>query len=406
MDLVYLRGKSQAESEARLAELEKNGIKAGSTVKFSSPAGTVSRLGNPAFSYLLPTPAGSCENVYLSGDMTWFRNQWGAAFLVKAMNSLRAGGKLFIPFQGDKESVKRRSWNLAWLESVLGKPQTVRRKENEAVFQKHHGAVKAYSSVLTWFFEEYRNIFLAEQKFQRPDLSPEFSEKLLKASAADLLDETSFLKIGFSPDDLKKWETFLGVFNYFIAGVNYKASALEFILENIFQGRRGLELLDMGGGAGLVSAELLLSDPTIQCAEVCDINSLYQIFARRLCDYYPEEVGLRFSFHISPSEKFVFPKKYDVISYIGSLLYVPRVELNTTLQRSWDALKPGGVLIIHENIKAPSFVRDYDVMFTVEEIEKNLSGFGKVTHYASTAPIVQHPWLVGNKTVFRVVQKK
>ena len=100
-----------------------------------------------------------------------------------------------------------------------------------------------------------------------------------------------------------------------------------------------------------------------------------------------------------------YDDKYDVISFIGSLLYVPRNKTLTTLKKSWDALKLGGILIIHENIKASSYKRDYDVMFTVDELEGLLSSFGLIDYYSSTTNAQISQELVGSKTVFRVIQK-
>ena len=63
------------------------------------------------------------------------------------------------------------------------------------------------------------------------------------------------------------------------------------------------------------------------------------------------------------------------------------------------------VIIFHENIKNKSYVRDYDVMFEVEELDELLSKYSQVERFLSTATQVITEKDTGVKTVFRVLQK-
>ena len=79
--------------------------------------------------------------------------------------------------------------------------------------------------------------------------------------------------------------------------------------------------------------------------------------------------------------------------------------LSDILDRTWSSINSGGLLIVHENIKAESFKRDFDVMFEAKELDALLSKYGEIEYYNSQVYMALKPDQVENKTVFRVVQK-
>ena len=113
----------------------------------------------------------------------------------------------------------------------------------------------------------------------------------------------------------------------------------------------------------------------------------------------------RFKFSLGPAEDFTFEDGYDIVSFVGSLLYVDKSRLASTLDRVWSSINSGGLLIVHENVKAESYKRDFDVMFEAKEIDALLSKYGDIKYYNSQSYITLKPDQVENKTVFRVVQK-
>jgi hypothetical protein len=82
-----------------------------------------------------------------------------------------------------------------------------------------------------------------------------------------------------------------------------------------------------------------------------------------------------------------------------------RADARRSVERAWEALNPGGILIIQENIKHPSYKRDYELMFEPEELDKLLQGFGEIGYYMSTATKAVQAALVERKTVYRIVHK-
>ena len=161
----------------------------------------------------------------------------------------------------------------------------------------------------------------------------------------------------------------------------------------------------MGAGYGLLPAELLL-DPElgVEHATATDISTLNESLAAALRAGLGAS-GPRFAFALSPAQDFTFGAGVDVVSYVGSLLYVPREHLATCLDRAWGALRPGGILVIHENIRDPKYVRDFKYMFEVDELDAALSRLGPVRRFASTREQELSKADAASKTVFRVVQR-
>ena len=68
-------------------------------------------------------------------------------------------------------------------------------------------------------------------------------------------------------------------------------------------------------------------------------------------------------------------------------------------------LRPGGVLVVHENIKSRSYTRDYDLMFTVDELEGLLRPLAPIDYFLPTATVQIDGEAAGTKSVFRVLQR-
>jgi SAM-dependent methyltransferase len=191
---------------------------------------------------------------------------------------------------------------------------------------------------------------------------------------------------------------------YYVGGLSYKSPVMAFIARS--HGLpEGFRLVDMGAGYGLLAAELLL-DPALGAghATATDISPVNE----RLAGLLGPGLGRlapSFRFVRAPAQEFAFPEQVDLVSYVGSLLYVPREHLRRCLDRAWEALRPGGILVIHENIRDPKYVRDFRFMFSVEEIDAELGRLGEVQRYLSTRPQPVRKEDAAAKTVFRVVQR-
>ena len=191
---------------------------------------------------------------------------------------------------------------------------------------------------------------------------------------------------------------------YFINGIQYKAPIVAHILRQHLPAGKGLRMADIGGGFGALLAELSVTPGlSVGFAVTRDPGHENAILARHLCAAWHKQLAGRFFYALGGAEEFEFPRDLDVIMFVGSLLYVQRQ--HQVLNRAWDALAEGGLLIVHENIRAPSYVRDFDKMFEPDELNSLIETFGGIRYYLSTALAEIPQAKVERKTVFRVVQK-
>src|SRR5262249_47530883 len=146
----------------------------------------------------------------------------------------------------------------------------------------------------------------------------------------------------------------VGAHSYLINGISYKAPIIAHIVRECAGETGALRLGDIGGGYGALAAELLLMrESGIASAVTGDPAARNVWLAQSLYLGLYEHLRGRFHFSLGPAEAFPFDAGFDVITYVGSLLYVPKHQLEQTLQATWKGLRPGGLLIVHENIKAP-----------------------------------------------------
>ncbi len=194
--------------------------------------------------------------------------------------------------------------------------------------------------------------------------------------------------------------------NYFIWGIGYKSAILSYIIRNNYNKDYGLNIIDHGGGYGLLMVELLLNkNLNIKKAITSDVNVINWLLAANLFERFKEMISERFKFHLGPMESYDYDDSYDVITFISSLYLIPKNKVQKTLEKAWEALKPGGLLVVQENIKSNSYQRDYEIMFNLDDLEDALNYFGPIEYYLSTATKKIDKEKVGNKTVFRVIKK-
>lgn len=191
---------------------------------------------------------------------------------------------------------------------------------------------------------------------------------------------------------------------YLVAGLATKAPVIDAVLRRRF-GRRPVRLLDIGGGFGALAAELLLNGrATYAKAVVRDYAPLHLALAMKLHADLREPLAGRFFFSPGEAHSYRYTEPYEAVALVGVLLYL-RPHLDRILAAAWQALAPGGVLLVHENIKAPSFKADYDKMFEAAELDAVLARFGRVGYHDPDSRLPLPRGLVGDRTVVRAVVK-
>lgn len=113
------------------------------------------------------------------------------------------------------------------------------------------------------------------------------------------------------------------------------ASHVKFVLNQLPRSPR--HVLDLGCGYGRISAEIQNVHPSakLQGVELCD--EFAEQFRRDLGDCASATI-----------QEYVPTEQFDVILFVTVLMYVAPDEVAANLARYWDALAPGGRLIVIE----------------------------------------------------------
>lgn len=363
---------------------------------------------------------GLFEQVSVGPSVRLFNDAWGRAFLRHCCRALRPGGSLRL--SGNLARGRGAGgWQQDDLRAFLN-PKSLRTSGKTVVLDAPSPA-SGLESVLDWFLRDSAGHLLSEILLSNNSRAASFdqSDPLVSrmryegdghaatASAEPISrsDEAPWLQ----PDSTIAFETtlqkLLKTQSYYIGGIAYKGPILKHILREHGLAEQSLSAIDFGGGYGLLMGELLL-DPalTVERAIVRDILPSNGLLAGIMFRELFPHLDSRFQFSLGAAEDFDFRGRFDLVTFVGSLLYVPFDKRLPTLQKCWDALKPGGLLVVHENIKAPSYVRDHDIMFTVDEIDDLLGRFGDIRRFASAELRSLSRNEAAAKSVFRAVQKQ
>jgi len=363
-------------------------------------------------------PTSSIHNIVMSKHVPLFYNNWGRAFLYNLNRSVVGGGTITLPYRKNKDLKKKGFWNLRELRNIFGMEISLPAR-GYATFKKtleFDDVISTYK----WFLENgqawalTRVLLSAKTHEQNEEHCRFFLKDYMlhgfsweKHSSQPWRENSgSTAHIGASEEVFTAWSDL----TYYLGGVQYKHAGLANIVSTYFPKSSGLRYLDHGGGTGLLAAEMLFdSSLGIEKAVCCDCDLSWPSFAwatQNLTEFYMEQLKGRFFVFPGSYSDFPYNETYHIASYLGSLLYLPREEQKSVLSETWSALEPGGILVVHENIKRASFSRDYACMFTVEELDGLLGQFGIVDRYLSTATMSVTRKQAAQKTVFRVVQKR
>jgi SAM-dependent methyltransferase len=332
-----------------------------------------------ARSAYMPDGLDAFDSVQMDHTFQLMPCEWSRALLRRLLERTAPAGTVRIPLRAIPGSRKPRDAAEGWIGSLFHGHAAVEAERDALVVTRGSGpGMGRAASTLEWFMDRWKpalDIAVDGRMAESPGLDPR-DERIKQASA-------------------------LG---YYIGGLSYKAPLLAHIARDL--GLRGqLRTVDMGAGYGLLAAELLL-DPGlgVELATATDISPLNESLAALLREGLGEASG-KFRFARCPAQDHRFDEQVDLVSYVGSLLYVPREQLRTCLDRAWEALRPGGILVVHENIRDPKYVRDFKYMFTVEEIDAELGRYGEIRRFASNRECELSRDDAGAKTVFRVLRR-
>jgi hypothetical protein len=211
--------------------------------------------------------------------------------------------------------------------------------------------------------------------------------------------------VNLTNDQRDRVNSLLATHGYLVGGLAYKAPLLARIVETLIYRSGAISHLDVGGAYGLLATELRAHSATpIAESVVVDINSGYRGLAEFMARTYDWCGDRPVQFEVGAAQD-APSTECHLATVLGALLYVPRHERRETLDRLWGLVQPGGVLVVHENIRAPSY-DDAELMFEPDELDGYLSRYGTVRYFSSTTPRELTKDKVGRTTVFRAVVKE
>jgi len=360
-------------------------------------------------SILAPVAKGSLDGAMFVVPVRSFRDAYSAAMLRHVYNAVKRESWLLVPYYEAAVAEKTGFWNIEWLRNQLGIEDKLFPTENYALF-KRGDELPQVDSVLSALLADpvgYTRAFLSERVGAT---TPNFLE-----SCNDFLVKPAYaMNVGIQqaiddmPDLNDDLEAFFRYVTYSVTGVSYKTNALRRFVAKYLNKRSGLRTIDIGGGIGLVDIELLLTTPTIAEATVCEPVASTLPLTKLLYNTFRRQLQGRYRHALACAQDYAFDDPVDLVADFASLLYVPRVDLKRTLDRAWKALNPGGILVIHENIKRELFKSKnyYDKVFTAEELEDYLKPFGRIDYFRSSDLLPMNKSDTKDLTVFRVIRKR
>ncbi|WP_114591067.1 class I SAM-dependent methyltransferase [Euzebya pacifica] len=321
--------------------------------------------------------------------------EWAKSVLCSALLATEDSGSVWLrPPAGDSTALM----TIEAIEAWLGQP--VERLSSGWV--RIDGGLEPQSpaSLLWWYLENDGHLILQEARMRaRASGSDDYLSSIVSGTSRRPISSPNWSAANIS--------TISHSHRYWFTGIGYKAGMLSHIIRQR-HGGQSLSMVDIGSGPGWVPMEMLLApDADVTSAVALDRRLDYGALGVSVAGQVGIQPG-RFTFSDIGASAYDWTGT-DVVTALGSLLYLPRADTREVLGRAWESLRPGGLLIVHENIQQESFrgrSNDYDIMFTVEELDSLLERFGSIERYASNTPSVVGAGDAGNKALFRVVQKQ
>lgn len=385
--------------------------------------------GNSIGSIYYNQPISIFEEVYVGDSVRLFQNTWGRAFLRLAMRMVSTNGKLIVSSFSEKQAAINGMWSTSALIEFLGDADAIYESKKNIVVFKKVDMPEVFESTLDWYIHNAANMVIFDilhranplvSHYERIDYTTlgllyDSAERVVGGARKEIAEAPIHPEVGKVPwygdKNMVPIEQELAravkSHAYYAGGISYKSAILKHLINEFFSDTESLSIIDFGGGYGLLVAELLMDkDLNVDLGVVRDYSPSNMVFSAMLYRHLRDILRDKFYFSLGKSEEFEFDKKFNLITFVGSLLYVAKDKQANTLRKCWDSLLPGGLLVIHENIKNPSYKADYELMFTVDGIDSALSEFGEIRYFMSTNIKELRQKDVGERSVFRVIQKQ
>lgn len=357
--------------------------------------------------YLAPALDAGWNRLVLSPGLRPQQCNWWRGVLEGLGRKISRSGLLTLPYWDRREAERKGLWSLPWLKQALGRPEALHRKDGMADFAPPQPA-NATRSVAAWYLNwigeghDLAALFPGDYRNQIRQ-SEECGLTIIPGQQArDAMWER--LDWLYAPESFDV-EKFFNYFDYNLRPVGTRSAMLHHFLQTYLPGRKDLRLVDCGGGAGFNLLELDLGSGRIGTTLNVDVsaNNILPFLKARAA--LGDDSDRRHRYRLQPAQEYPFEEPADAVLFLTSLLYVPKEDLAATLDRAWDSLTSGGVLVVLEHHKSASFARDQHLMFTCRELDRLLQRYGSVHRWHAQSTIALTEEEAGTKTVYRLVVK-
>jgi SAM-dependent methyltransferase len=350
---------------------------------------------------LAPLPSRAATAVVIHHSNLLFKSSWSRAFLEHAATAVAEDGMIVVPEPRPSRMPLIDAEDLA---RIFGPPIDSMEIDSRTYLCFSTPPRTNTPSTLRWAVDHQDALHDGERDraalIGRFDIGtrPDPLEPLMAAGCTIPAAEPNL----HAATDASRAE---GLFSYFHVDVAPKMAIMSRLASEV-EIERPLHHVDVGGGMGNLGAELILdpSNPVATSLNV-EFDAARMIMGRSLLEMYESELAGNWSFQLEFAQDHAFRQQADIISMVSSMLYVPRGELLLCMERAWDSLNPGGILLFYEHIKHPRFVRDHHVMFEKDEMESMLQRFGDFDCISGTSLVSIPNEDVGEKSVYRVLRK-
>jgi SAM-dependent methyltransferase len=284
------------------------------------------------------TQPGTTDIVVLSEFPILYGNAFTTAWLGHMLNDATGGRLWFEPRKQKSSDPFRTEFNLAQFGKALPSLRE-KRKGSWTVLEAGPDLPEDLKSIPT-IYGKFHNGFPAFAAKLAEELGPSEGS----AQAAD------------------------STYKYSMFGANQKSHIASGILRShgIADRHRGL---DVGGGYGFYAAELAAHGAKYDVIDYdrkkAEIVGPWLAARAQVADRVAFRTGT-----IEQVPGLPRAEPYDVVSFFGSMLYADRSTVPAVLRACMEMLRPGGILMIHENVRegGKPESNDYMKMFPADEL--------------------------------------
>ena len=302
--------------------------------------------------FFFPTQPNLLDRIYIGTSVPLFANNWGASFLLQLLKVLKPDGAIILPVYPEAQAQEKGYWSRSFLEnSFLSRQRWTGfsnvRAENDGVMSLQVGRKwpEPIPSTVEWLYQHRSDLVLQE---------------LLEA------DTSRYIQMVFSGQVEKPWN-------------NYTHSAVveKIILDN-YGARAPITLHNICDDYGLLVTELLLS-PHINAISgiTTDVSKTRKNIAHSLKNYFSPHTDGRHHIEHTELNDIDFHQKSNVICMLNVLSKSDKSDREILIDRAWQQLKPGGLLIVYEDLQTNSHLIDN------ADLHKALSRFGDIQVYST-----------------------